>query len=142
LRTGLCRRTIRDRAHHGTVRRRSWSTEQKLRITEESFDLGETVSVVARRYGVAANLLYRWRPLMSEGGAIAVGSDEPVVGSSELRKLEERVRELERLLGRKTMENEIMREALAKAQAKNRSCGRCRCRERFPIRQSLRFHRR
>ena len=99
----------------GTSRRRYWSTEQKLRIIEESFAPGETVSSVARRNGVAANLLYRWRRLMSEGGVTAVGSDEAVVGSSEVRKLEERVRDLERLLGRKTMENEILREALAKA---------------------------
>ena len=35
-----------------------------------------------------------------------------------MKKLEDKVRELERLLGRKTMENEILREALAKAQAK------------------------
>ena len=35
-----------------------------------------------------------------------------------MRKLEERVRELERLLGRKTMEVEILREALAKAESK------------------------
>jgi transposase len=47
-----------------------------------------------------------------------VESDEAVVGSSEVRRLEERVRELERLLGRKTMETEILREALAKGQAK------------------------
>ena len=73
------------------------------------------MSSVARRSGVAPNLLYRWRRLLSEGGAAAVDSDEPVVGSSEVRRLEERVRELERLLGRKTMENEILREALAKA---------------------------
>jgi transposase len=86
--------------------------------SEESFEPGETVSSVARRNGVAPNLLYRWRRLMSEGGVTAVGSDESVVGNSEVRKLEERVRELERLLGRKTMENEILREALAKAQAK------------------------
>ena len=65
-----------------------------------------------------AELAYRWRRLMSEGGAAAVGSDEPVVGSSEVRKLEERVRELERLLGRKTMEVEILREALSKANSK------------------------
>ncbi len=102
----------------GTARRRYWSTEQKLRIIEESFEPGETVSSVARRNGVAANLLYRWRRLMSEGGVTAVGSDEPVVGNSEVRKLEERVRDLERLLGRKTMENEILREALAKANSK------------------------
>ena len=36
----------------------------------------------------------------------------------ELRRLEERVRDLERLLGRKTMENEILKEALELAQAK------------------------
>ncbi len=102
----------------GPARRRSWSTQQKLRIIEESFEPGETVSSAARRHGVAPNLLYRWRRLLSEGGAAAVGSDEPVVGSSEVRKLEERVRELERLLGRKTMENEILREALAKAHSK------------------------
>lgn len=102
----------------GMARRRYWSTEEKLRIIEESFEPGETVSSVARRRGVAANLLYRWRRLMSEGGVTAVGADEPVVGNSEVRKLEERVRELERLLGRKTMENEILREALAKANAK------------------------
>jgi transposase len=102
----------------GPARRRVWSTDQKLRIIEESVEPGETVSSTARRHGVAPNLLYRWRRLMSEGGAAAVGSDEPVVGSSEVRKLEERVRDLERLLGRKTMENEILREALAKAHSK------------------------
>ena len=90
----------------------------KLQIIEESFQPGETVSSVARRRGVAPNLLYRWRRLMTEGGAAAVGSDEPVVGSSEVRRLEERVRELERMLGRKTMEVEILREALAKSESK------------------------
>ena len=126
----------------GTARRRHWSTEEKLRIIEESFEPGETVSSVARRRGVAPNLLYRWRRLMSEGGVTAVGSDEPVVGNSEVRKLEERVRELERLLGRKTMENEILREALAKAQAKNRPCGRCRCRGAVPNEADCRSARR
>lgn len=105
----------------GAVRRRHWTTEQKLQIIEESFQPGETVSSVARRRGVAPNLLYRWRRLMTEGGAAAVGSDEPVVGSSEVRRLEERVRELERMLGRKTMEVEIFREALAKSESKKPS---------------------
>ena len=71
----------------------------------------------AEPVGVAPNLLYRWRRLMTEGAA-AVGSDEPVVGSSEMRRLEDRIRDLERLLGRKTMEIEILREALAKSESK------------------------
>jgi len=40
------------------------------------------------------------------------------VPASEARKLEERVRELERLLGRKTMEVEILKEALDLARVK------------------------
>lgn len=102
----------------GDVRRRRWTTERKLQIIEESYAPGETVSSAARRHGVAPNLLYRWRRLLSEGGAVAVGSDEPVIGNSEVKKLEDRVRELERILGRKTLENEILREALSKAQSK------------------------
>ena len=41
-----------------------------------------------------------------------------MTGNQDVRKLEERVRELERLLGRKTMEVEILKEALAKSQSK------------------------
>ena len=76
----------------GTARRRRWSVEEKLRIIGESCEPGESVSAVARRNGVAPNLLYRWRRLMNQGGTAAVGSDEPVVGSSEVRRLEERIR--------------------------------------------------
>ncbi len=50
-----------------------------------------------------------------------MGSDEPVVGSSEVRRLEERVRDLERLLGRNTMEVEILKEAVAKSESKKLS---------------------
>ena len=102
----------------GSPRRRRWTAEQKLRIIEDSLASGETVSSAARRHGVAPNLLYRWRRLMKEGGAAAVGADGPVVGDGEVRRLREQVRELERLLGRKTMEVEILKDALGKAQAK------------------------
>ncbi len=102
----------------GDVRRRCWTTERKLQIIEESYAAGETVSSAARRHGVVPNLLYRWRRLLSEGGAVAVDSDEPVIGNSEVKKLEDRVRELERILGRRTLENEIFGEALSKAQSK------------------------
>lgn len=102
----------------GVGRRRRWSAEQKLRIVEESFQSGDSVSVVARRYGVAPNLLFRWRRLMSEGGAAAVSADDGVTSNAEVRKLEERIRELERQLGRKTLEVEILKEAVAKSGAK------------------------
>ncbi len=102
----------------GPARRRRWTTEQKLHIIEESYLPGASVSEVARRHGVAANLLFRWRKLLTDGGTAAVGSDEEVVGASQVRKLEARIRELERQLGRKTLEVEILKEALDNAQAK------------------------
>lgn len=101
-------------------RRRRWPAAEKLRIVVESFEPGETVSSVARRNRVASNLLFRWRKLMSDGGAIAVSSDESVVGNSEVKHLKRQVQELERLLGRKTMETEILKEALDKASQKKR----------------------
>lgn len=61
-----------------------------------------------------------------------MGSDESVVGSSEVRRLEERLRDLERLLGRKTMEVEILKDALARSESKNRTCGSCRSRGTVP----------
>jgi hypothetical protein len=70
---------------------------------------------------------------MTEGVAAAVRSDELVVGCSEVRRLEEGIRDLERLLGRKTLNIEILREALAKSESKNQACGSCRSRRAVPI---------
>jgi transposase len=55
---------------------------------------------------------------MTKGGLEAVRADEDVVAASRVRELEAKVRELERLLGRKTMETEILREALEAARPK------------------------
>lgn len=79
---------------------------------------GSSVSFVARRYGLSPSLLFTWKRRMVEGGHQAVQADEDVVGTSRVRELERRVRDLERLLGRKTMEAEILREALDLARAK------------------------
>ena len=99
-------------------RRRRWSAAEKLRIVEETLDERASISVVARRNGVAPNLLYRWRRLMLEGGSVAVAEDDDVTSNKVVRQLEERIRELERQLGRKTLEAEILREALDKSRSK------------------------
>ncbi len=46
---------------------------------------------------------------MMEGGAVAVQADDAVTSNAELRRLEERMRELERQLGRETLEVEILK---------------------------------
>ena len=100
------------------VQRRRWTLSEKLRIVEESSLPGMSVSYVARKHGLAPNLLFRWRKLMIEGGKVAIKADDQVVGASELRAMKKRIRELERLLGRKTMEVEILKEAIEVAREK------------------------
>ena len=96
----------------GVARRRQFTTEQKLLVVNETLQQGMSISYVARRHGLPPSLVFRWRRLMSEGGKEAVRADEDVVAASEVRRLEERVRDLERIIGRKTMEVEILKEVL------------------------------
>jgi transposase-like protein len=98
--------------------KRRWSEDFKLRLVEECLTGHSSISDVARRNGVAPNLLYRWRKLALEGGAIAVVGDDSVTSDRTVRDLENKVKELERLLGRKTMEVEILKEALDKSRSK------------------------
>ena len=105
----------------GIHRRRRYTAEEKVRLVEQTMQPGMTVSAVARLYGVAPSLLFQWRRRMSEGGQEAVRADEEVVPLSRVRELENLVRELERLLGRKTMETEILREALEVARPKKQA---------------------
>ena len=109
----------------GHERRRRYTANEKLTLVDATMQPGMTVSAVARLHGVSPSLLFKWRQLMSQGGQVAVKADEDVVAASKARDLELRVRELERLLGRKTMEVEILKEALAAAREKSPS-GSCR----------------
>jgi hypothetical protein len=55
---------------------------------------------------------------MAEGGKEAVPVDEDGVGSSEVKALEKRIPELERVLDKTTSANEILREAVKVAHEK------------------------
>src|SRR5438309_4707753 len=91
-------------------RRRRWSAAEKVRMVDETFEPGATVSLVARRHGVAPNQLFSWRRLASQGALTAAAAGEEVIPASEHRALQQQVRELQRLLGKKTLEVEILRE--------------------------------
>jgi len=99
-------------------RRRRWSVAEKLQMVEESELPGMTVSYVARKYGVSPSQLFSWRRLAQEGKLSAIQAGEEVVPVSEAKQLHARIRELERLLGKKTMENEILKDAVKIAREK------------------------
>ena len=55
---------------------------------------------------------------MAQGALTVAGAGEEVVPASELRAAHHQIRELQRLLGKKTLENEILREAVGRVTAK------------------------
>jgi len=91
---------------------------EKLRAVHEVSQPGMTVSYVARKYGISPSLLFKWRKLMADGGKEAIKANDEVVSAAEVRELKKRIRELERVLGRKTLENEILKEAVEIAHEK------------------------
>lgn len=93
-------------------RRRRWTAAEKMRLVEATFAPGMTVSLVARQNGVNPNQLFTWRRLAAQGALTATGAEEEVVPASDYRALQNHVRELQRLLGKKTLEAEILKEAL------------------------------
>lgn len=96
----------------GPERRRRRTPAEKLAIVQETYEPGVTVSLVARRHGIAPNQLFTWRRLANQGALTATQAEEDVVAASEYRSLQNQVRELQRLLGKKTLEAEILKEAL------------------------------
>ncbi|HBA7100107.1 TPA: IS3 family transposase, partial [Escherichia coli] len=93
-------------------KRRRRTTQEKIAIVQQSFEPGMTVSLVARQHGVAASQLFLWRKQYQEGSLTAVAAGEQVVPASELAAAMKQIKELQRLLGKKTMENEILKEAV------------------------------
>lgn len=63
-------------------RRRRWTVEQKRRIVEETHAAGASVSVVARRYDINANLLFKWKHEAEAdrlGGAVVAAEADELV---------------------------------------------------------------
>ena len=99
-------------------RRRRWTPEQKLEVVKQTNEPGNSVSMVARQFGITAAQLFQWRKAYLQGSLMAVGANETVVPASELQEAMRRIKQLEGALGRKTLENEILKEAVDFAKAK------------------------
>lgn len=93
-------------------RRRRFTLQQKRTLLEAAEAPGASISSVARQHGLHASMLFQWRHAMENGEEKGLESGEEVVPASKLKEAEARIRDLERALGRKTMENEILQEAV------------------------------
>ena len=95
-----------------TKRRSRWSPEEKRSIVQETYQPGMTVSLIARKYGIFPSQLFYWRRLMENGALTGIKAEEEVMPVSEYKAMEKRVRELERALGRASLDVEILKEAV------------------------------
>jgi transposase len=75
----------------GVERRRRWSSDEKMRILEETLVPGTKVSEVARRNGISASLVFTWRRQARSSGpstiaprfaAVRIAGPEPVAERS------------------------------------------------------------
>jgi transposase len=103
----------------GVERRRRWSAQEKLQWVKRTMEPGMTVSLGAREAGITTSQLFQWSKTYTEGSLVAVGANEPVVPASDLQDAMKRICQLEAALGRKTLENEILKESVDFAEAKN-----------------------
>jgi transposase len=100
-------------------RRSRYSALEKKRIVEETYEQGSSVSYVARQRGVSLCLLYKWRKSMEEGAIVGLDYEDALVSKKEITQLKAHILELERALGRKTLDNEILKEAIKLGREKN-----------------------
>ena len=81
------------------------SAEEKWQIVQEGMKSGN-VSETCRRHGITPSLLYRWRDEAEQGAKAALGGRSAAAAETEK---DHRIRQLERTLGRKSLEIEILK---------------------------------
>jgi transposase-like protein len=84
--------------------KRHWRAEQKLQILEE-WRSGLPLEEICRKYAVRASAVYQWRKELDRG----LKNSGSMVPKADLISLERKVEELERALGRKALEVDILK---------------------------------
>jgi len=85
--------------------RRSFSSDFKKQVVESIVSGSATQAEIAREYKISPVLITRWKKDYKSGKFFENAS------SQDIAKLELGVRELERLLGKLTLENEMLKRA-------------------------------
>jgi transposase len=91
--------------------RRVFSTEFKRTTVQRILTGEKTLAELSRELDISPGVIRSWKRFAEAGATAAVQASEDVVPASQLREAYAKIRELERALGRKTMEVEILRAA-------------------------------
>jgi transposase len=94
---------------------RRFTLSEKIAIVRESLVPGVSASHVARRHRIAVNVLYYWRKAYKDVLATDLTRVESGPGTdAQVEDLRLQVRNLERLLGQRTLEIALLKEKLGK----------------------------
>lgn len=107
--------------------RRIFTVEFKREVVQQILKGEKTLAEVSREIDVTTQNIREWMRRYESGATAGVKAGEDVVPASELQAAQARIRELERALGRKTMEVEILRaaqEVLKKSPSLRKGSGR------------------
>jgi len=88
-------------------KRRTYSAEFKLDTVMEGLQGKKTIAQICRERGIKDTLYYKWRDIFLERSAEIFATP----GSKENQEKAERIAELERMIGKLAMENEILKKA-------------------------------
>jgi transposase len=83
-----------------------WDPEKKLAVLQE-WQQGTPLTEVCRRHGVHANQMYRWKRALDSG----LKDQGSLIPRSQALALQRKVDELERALGRKALEVDVLKKA-------------------------------
>ena len=96
------------------IARRRFTREFKLKIVR-TYESGVSVAELTRQYDIHANLVYKWTQEFRNNPAGAFRGTASEIDPS--RTTEQRIAELERMIGRLTIENDFLKKALVRAKS-------------------------
>ena len=87
------------------MNRRKFDPDTKVAIVLEGLKGNTTIAEVCRKYQISETLYYKWRDKFLEGGRRAFISPE----NDRTKELEKKIEELEKIIGRQTVQIEILK---------------------------------
>ena len=88
--------------------KRKWTVEQKAGIVQE-FNSGVNINELARKYNLHSQMIYNWKKRLESGGKEGLKNSGEIVAKSQYVEALKKIAELERALGRKTLEYDILK---------------------------------
>jgi len=89
-------------------RRKDLDTDKRMEAVLSLLRREEPATVVARRYGISENTLYRLRDQFLEGGKSALAG-KATGGNQEIERLQREIVERDRVIGEYTIANRILK---------------------------------